>query len=191
MQTIAELAPLVAFFITYRVRGLYAATAVLMVAMALVLAFDWLRLRRIPPLHALSALLVLLFGSATLLLHDRAFIQWKPTVLLWGMGLAFMASGWFGRHTLTQRLLGPAVREHFTIGERLWRRLNAASVAFYLAAGAANLAVARNFAESTWVNFKVFALPALAFVFTALQAWWLTRHASASPVAATNGEATP
>src|SRR5437016_14544464 len=66
MQALTALAPLVAFCATYRLRGLYAATAVLMAAMVLVLALDWLRHRRIPALHALSALLVLVFGAATL-----------------------------------------------------------------------------------------------------------------------------
>src|SRR5437773_2470417 len=51
MQALTALAPLVAFFATYRLRGLYAATAVLMAAMVLVLALDWLRHRRIPALH--------------------------------------------------------------------------------------------------------------------------------------------
>ena len=48
MQAVVEFAPLVAFFVTYSLRGLYAATAVLMIAMLALLAFDWLRLRRIP-----------------------------------------------------------------------------------------------------------------------------------------------
>src|SRR5947199_221428 len=96
MQALTALAPLVAFFVTYRLRGLYAATAVLMAAMVLVLALDWLRHRRIPALHALSAALVLVFGSATLLLHNRLFIQWKPTVLFWALGLAFLASARIG-----------------------------------------------------------------------------------------------
>ena len=75
MQALAEFAPLVAFFVTYSLRGLYAATGVLMAAMLALLVFDWLRLRRIPPLHAVSALLVLVLGAATLLLHNRLFIQ--------------------------------------------------------------------------------------------------------------------
>ena len=82
MQAVSEFAPLLAFIVAYYLRGLYAATAVLMVAMLLLLAVDWLRLRRIPPMHALSALLVMIFGAATLLLHNKQFIQWKPTVLL-------------------------------------------------------------------------------------------------------------
>src|SRR3974390_1732273 len=111
MQALTALAPLAAFFVTYVLRDLYAATAVLMAAMVLLLAFDWLRQRRIPQLHALSALLVLVLGSATLLLHNRLFIQWKPTLLFWALGAAHLASSWIGKRTLSERLLGQALEE--------------------------------------------------------------------------------
>ncbi len=90
----------------YYLRGLYVATAVLMVAMLLLLAVDWLRNRRIPTMHALSTVLVLIFGAATLLLHNKLFIQWKPTVFFWLASLAFLGSFWIGERTLTERLLG-------------------------------------------------------------------------------------
>lgn len=174
MQSLTTLAPLVAFFLTYRLRGLYAATAVLMAAMVLLLAFDWLRTRKIPPVHALSALLVLLFGSATLLFHNRVFIQWKPTVLLWMLAVAFLGSFWIGARTLTERFLAPAVEERLSVPAALWRSLNAWSVGFYALAGALNLAVAHWASESSWVNFKIFGLTGLTFVFTLLQVLWLS-----------------
>ncbi|MGB9329807.1 MAG: inner membrane-spanning protein YciB [Steroidobacteraceae bacterium] len=182
MQTLTGLAPLVAFFVTYRLRGLYMATAVLMVTMLLVLGIDWLRQRKIPPIHALSAVLVLIFGSATLLLHNRAFIQWKPTVLLWIVGIGFLGSFWVGTRTLTERFLGPAVQEHLRVSPALWRMLNGWSVGFYAVAGALNLAVAHYARESTWVNFKIFGLTLFTFAFTALQVLWLTNRAT--PVSA-------
>jgi intracellular septation protein len=174
MQTLTGLAPLVAFFVTYRWGGLYAATAMLMVTMVLVLGIDWLRERRIPPVHALSAVLVLVFGGATLLLHNRAFIQWKPTVLLWVVGLAFLGSFWVGTRTLTERFLGTAIEERVRVSAGSWRLLNAWSVGFYALAGALNLAVAHYASESAWVNFKIFGLTILTFVFTLLQVLWLT-----------------
>ena len=52
--------------------------------------------------------LVVVFGAATLLLHDKRFIQWKPTVFFWLTSLAFLGSFWIGEQTLTERLLGAA-----------------------------------------------------------------------------------
>jgi intracellular septation protein len=190
MQALAEFAPLVAFFVTYSLRGLYAATAVLMVAMLALLAFDWLRQRRIPPLHALSAALVLVLGGATLLLHNRLFIQWKPTVLFWLVSVAFVASFWIGERTLTQRFLEPALAERVAVSPRQWRRANVASAAFYALLGALNLAVAYGASERTWVYFKLFGLAVLTFAFVALQVLWLTRAAPALVARATASDAT-
>jgi intracellular septation protein len=184
MQALAEFAPLVAFFVTYSLRGLYAATGVLMLAMLALLAFDWLRLRRIPPLHALSALLVLLLGSATLLLHNRLFIQWKPTVLFWLVSIAFVASFWIGERTLTQRFLEPALAGRVTVSARQWRWMNVWSALFYLLLGGLNLAVAYGASERTWVYFKLFGLALLTFVFMALQMLWLSRTAGELPESA-------
>jgi intracellular septation protein len=179
MQALAEFAPLVAFFVTYSLRGLYAATAVLMVAMLALLGFDWLRQRRIPPLHALSAVLVLVLGGATLVLHNRLFIQWKPTVLFWLVSVAFVASFWIGERTLTQRFLEPALEGRVSVSPQQWRRVNAASAAFYALLGALNLVVAYGASERTWVYFKLFGLALLTFAFVALQVLWLSRAAAA------------
>jgi intracellular septation protein len=184
MQALAEFAPLVAFFVTYSLRGLYAATGVLMLAMLALLAFDWLRLRRIPPLHALSALLVLLLGSATLLLHNRLFIQWKPTVLFWLVSIAFVGSFWIGERTLTQRFLEPALAGRAAVSARQWRVMNVWSALFYLLLGGLNLAVAYGASERTWVYFKLFGLALLTFIFMALQMLWLSRTAGELPASA-------
>jgi len=181
MQALAEFAPLVAFFVTYSLRGLYAATAVLMVAMLALLGFDWLRQRRIPPLHAVSAALVLVLGGATLLLHNRLFIQWKPTVLFWLVSVAFIASFWIGERTLTQRFLEPALAGRLAVSPQQWRRVNGASAVFYALLGALNLAVAYGASERTWVYFKLFGLAVLTFAFVALQMLWLSRAATALP----------
>ena len=184
MQALAEFAPLVAFFVSYRLGGLYAATAVLMVAMLALLGFDWLRQRRIPPLHAVSAALVLVLGGATLLLHNRLFIQWKPTVLFWLVSVAFIASFWIGERTLTQRFLEPALAGRVAVSPQQWRRVNGASAVFYALLGALNLAVAYGASERTWVYFKLFGLAVLTFTFVALQLLWLSRAAAAPPARA-------
>lgn len=180
MPALIAFAPLAAFFLTYSLRGLYAATAVLMVAMAVLLAVDWLQQRRIPPLHALSALLVLLFGGATLLLHNPRFIQWKPTILFWLMSAAFLASFWLTERTFTELCLAPAVAGRLAVSRMLWRRLNAASVGFYALLGALNLAVAYYASERAWVYFKIFGLTLLIFAFLALQVLYLSTRAGAA-----------
>jgi intracellular septation protein len=181
MQALTGLAPFVAFFVTYTLRGLYAATAVLMAAMLLLLVVEWLWQRRVPPLHAVSALLVLVLGAATLLLHNRLFIQWKPTILFWLVSIAFIGSAWFGERTLTERMLVPALDGRLQVNPRQWRFLNVTSAAFYALLGALNLAVAYGASERAWVYFKLFGLALLTFAFLALQLLWLSARAVPLP----------
>jgi intracellular septation protein len=181
MQALTEFAPLVAFIAAYFLGGLYVATGVLMGAMLLLLAVDWLRVRSIPPLHALSTVLVLIFGGATLVLHDRVFIQWKPTVFFWLVSLAFIGSFWIGARTLAERLLGGTLAEAF--GERLrvsvalWRRLNLLWAVFYALLGALNIVVLRNFSERAWVALKLVDF-VLMVLFLLAQVLWLAARAA-------------
>ncbi|HLY53213.1 MAG TPA: inner membrane-spanning protein YciB [Steroidobacteraceae bacterium] len=193
MQALTEFAPLLAFVAAYFLGGLYVATAVLMVAMLALLAVDWLRVRKIPPLHALSAVLVLIFGAATLILHDRVFIQWKATVFFWMASLAFLGSFWIGQRTLAERLLGAALREAF--GERLevgvarWRRLNLLWVLFYFLLGLLNAAVLRYLSERAWVALKLVDI-VLMLLFVAAQVLWLAARAvRPAPPALQGGDA--
>lgn len=181
MDSILELAPLVAFVATYYATDLYTATAVLMVAMALLLAIDYLRTRRIPPMHGISAVLVFAFGAATLALHDQRFIQWKPTVFFWLVGIAFLLSNWIGDRPLVQRLLATALGSEMQVSPAIWRRLNWLWIVFYALLGALNLFVAFNASERTWVNFKVFGLTAATLAFLAIQVFWLLRRSGAQP----------
>ncbi len=192
MQALTEFAPLVAFFVAYMLGGLYVATTVLMAAMLALLALDWLRLKRIPPMHSLSAVLVLLFGGATLALHNPLFIQWKPTVFFWLVSLAFLGSAWIGERTLAERLLGATLAEAF--GERLrlsaalWRRLNLLWVVFYALLGALNVVVLEYLSERAWAALKLVDV-VLMLIFVAAQVMWLAARASpAGTTAAGSGD---
>src|ERR1039457_7634582 len=97
MQAVIDLAPVAAFVVAYYLAGIYVATAVLMLAMLLLLLIDLVRLRRVPPLHWISAGLVFVLGGATLILRDARFLKWKPTIFLWLVALTAIVSVWFGR----------------------------------------------------------------------------------------------
>lgn len=183
MQALIEFAPLAAFLAAYYTAGFYVATAVLMGGMLLLVAYDLLRTRRIPVMHAASTLLVFVFGTATLVLHDQRFIQWKPTVFFWALALAFLGSAWIGPKPLAQRLLEAALGSAARIDRARWLRLNVAWVLFYLVLGAVNLYVAWNMSERAWVNFKVFGLTLVTLVFVTIQAVWVSRQPPVAPPA--------
>jgi intracellular septation protein len=172
MSLLLEYSPLIAFIIAYWQGGIYVATIALMVAMTLMVGVTWVWKRRVTPMNLISTVLVLMFGSATLLLHNARFIQWKPSVFLWLLGAAFLGSVVIGKQPLAQRLLQPVVGEaQFDRGA--WLKVNAAWVVFCLVAGMANLAVAYQASEATWVKVKVFGLTGAMFLFLLAQVWWL------------------
>src|SRR5579863_8542764 len=139
MQAVIDLLPVAAFLVAYYLAGIYVATAVLMIAMLLLLLLDLVRLRRVPAMHALSAALVFVLGGATLILRDPRFLKWKPTVFLWLVAVSALASGWFSRIPLAQRLLQPIVAHSEALPRALWLRLNWLWVVFYAALGVINL----------------------------------------------------
>jgi intracellular septation protein len=190
MQALLELAPLVAFFVAYYFGGIYVATGVLMAGMAVLLAVDYLLHRRISPMHALSAVLVFALGGATLLLHDKHFIQLKPTALFWVFGLAFLASFWIGKQTLTERLFTAALQGQVRVPESLWRRMNALWVVFYALLGEANLLVAKYATERIWVYSKIL-LTVLTFIFAVAQVLYLMKRGEPMPEKTTPETPTP
>ncbi|MDF3020424.1 MAG: intracellular septation protein [Steroidobacteraceae bacterium] len=176
METLIELAPLIAFFVTYKwFGGIYPATAVLMVAMLLLLAWDWLRTRKLPQMHLISAILVWVFGIATLLLRDVRFIQWKATVFYWLVALAIGGTIWIGKMTLLERLMGKNLPDEVKVSPARWRNLSLIAATFYAALGALNLWVAYNMSEETWVTFKTWIVVPLLFVFTAILIFLILR----------------
>jgi intracellular septation protein len=176
MQAVLNFLPLAAFLLAYRLGGIYVATAVLMVAMVLLALVDYLRVRRVSPMHAASTVLVLLFGGATLAFHDPRFLKVKPTLLLWLTAVALLGSQWIGAMPLSQRLLEPALPPGASVTRPQWLRINQLWVGVYLLLGALNLYVAHAESEQTWVYFKVFGLTiAVAALFVG-QALWLQRR---------------
>jgi intracellular septation protein len=173
MQLLLEFLPLAAFLIAYKFYGgIYVATATLMVGMTLSLVVLWVRARRIPTMFAASTALVLAFGALTLLLRDARFIQWKPSIFLWALALAFLVSAFVGRQPLAQRMLQPALGEaQLQRGD--WLKLNTAWVIYGLVMGAVNLLVAYRASEATWVNVKLYGLMGSMFLFIVGQLLWL------------------
>jgi intracellular septation protein len=177
MQQLIDFFPLIAFFVSYWLGDIYIATAVFIVASAIQIGAHWWRTRTVKTIHWVTAALVLVFGSATLLLKDARFIQWKLSVLMWLASAAFLVSQFVGRKPLVQRFLEGALGEHLApVSARTWSRVNLAWVAFFAFVGALNLYVMRHFSLDTWVNFKVVGVSVLMFLFMLPQVFWLAAN---------------
>jgi len=172
MKFFVDLFPVILFFVAYKISGIYVATGVAIAAALLQVIYNRVRHGRVEKMHWLTLGLLAVFGGLTLALQDPLFIKWKPTVVNWLFAAAFLGSGLFMERTLLQRMLGHAVE----LPARLWPRLNLAWVLFFVFSGVLNLYVAFNFAEETWVNFKLFGLTGLTLVFVLAQGLLLGRY---------------
>lgn len=166
MQTLLEYLPWIVFGIVYQFAGgLYPATGALMAVMVLLLAYFWIKNRKVPQLHLALTILVVVFGTATLVLRDVRFLQWKASVIYWLIGLLFGGSVWIGKKTLLERVLGGNLPEGATVPAASWKNMSLATGVFYLALGCANIWVAMTRSEADWVTFKIWIAMPLALVF--------------------------
>lgn len=179
MAQLLEFIPLIGFFVSYKLFDIYMAVIVLMVMMTAVIALQALLKKQISNMQLVSWLLVLVFGSVTLVFRNEMFLKWKPTVLNWGLGLAFLISN-FTKATLVERLF---VAMKLEAPASVWKKLNLSWALFFFFTGALNLFIAYYFSTDFWVNFKVFGLLGLTLLFVFGQAFYLknVQSESASP----------
>jgi intracellular septation protein len=182
MNQLLELLPLIVFFVAFKVLDIYWATAALMAACVLVLVVHRVRTGKFKTMHIITVAVVVILGSATLLLHDRRFIQWKPTVLLGLTSAAFLGSMLIGKQPLVRRLLGTAFEEAPQISSRAWGWINTLWAAWFALLAVVNIYIARNFSEAVWVNFKVIGITAATMIFLIPQVFWLASKAGRKPV---------
>jgi intracellular septation protein len=161
--------------------GIFVATAVFMIAILVTLVVSYALTRRLPVMAVVSAIIVVLFGGATLIFQNETFIKLKPTIIY----LLFAAT-LFGGLIFRKPLLAMVFVQMFHLTDEGWRKLTIRWALFFLALAVLNEIVWRTQSTDTWVSFKVFGVTPLTFIFAALQYPLLMKH-EASP----KDEATP
>jgi intracellular septation protein len=172
VKAFIDFIPVILFFIAYKFYDIYVATAVVIVASVLQAGYVYLTEKRIPGMLLASTGLIVLLGVATLILQDDNFIKWKPTVVNWLFAAVFIASLYIGAKPLLQRMMEGAF-EHLPL--TVWQRMSWVWALFFISVGIINLWVAYTFDTDTWVNFKLFGLLAITFVFIIAQSLYLMK----------------
>lgn len=172
MKILSDFLPVLLFFVVFKYFGIYPATAVAMATSLIQVLYAWLRYRRIEPMGLLTLGVIMLFGGLTLALQNEQFIKWKPTIINWMFGLAFLITQWWGEKPLLKRML----QGNLELPDVVWRRLNYMWIFFFFILGSANLLVMYNFDTETWVNFKLFGILGLTIVFVLGQSAYLYRY---------------
>jgi intracellular septation protein len=164
LKLVLDIGPLVLFFAVNSKLGIFAATASFMVAALIALAVAYVITRRIEVMTLVTAIIVVVFGGLTLVLHDATFIKLKPTIIYLLFGGTLLGGLVFGKP-----LLGMVFDQMFHLTEEGWRKLTWRWALFFVALAIANEIVWRTQTTDFWVSFKLFGVVPLTFLFGALQ----------------------
>jgi intracellular septation protein len=173
LKLVLDIGPLVLFFAANAKFGIFAATGAFMLAVLIALAVAYATTRRIEVMPLVTAVIVLIFGSLTLVLHDDLFIKLKPTIIYLLFGFMLLGGLMFGK-----LLLGILFDQMFHLTEEGWRKLTWRWVLFFFALAALNEIVWRTQTTDFWVSFKLFGVVPLTFLFGALQMPLINRYSA-------------
>lgn len=173
MKLLFDFFPVLLFFITFKLYGIYYATGVAITASIVQVVVYWFKKRQIETMHIITMVLIVVLGSATLMLHDVMFIKWKPTAVYWAFSLAFLLSQFIGNKPLIQQMM----EDNINLPPAIWQRLNTSWFIFFGLMGIINIYVVYHFDTDTWVNFKLFGGIGLTLLFVIAQALYLSKHA--------------
>lgn len=201
MKLIFDFLPLFLFFLTYKIASAHAPEAAMLatqwlgllvsggvvgssegpVLLATIIAMAatliqvvWMRLsrRKIDLMLWISLVTIIVIGGATIWYHNETFIKWKPSVVLWTMGLIFLISQTCFQRNLLRSTLGGELE----LSETVWKRLNLVWVAYFALMGALNLWVAYSFSTDEWASFHTFGSSGLSIAFLFAQGIYISKY---------------
>ena len=161
MKFLFDLFPVALFFIFYKIYDIYIATAVLMAATYIQIILLYSFKKKIEKVLIFTAIIVTIFGGMTIFFQSNIFIMWKPSIIYWAFGLAILIANKFYNKNLIQMSLGSQIK----LENRYWQNLSWSTALFFIFLGILNIYIAQNFNEDTWVNFKLFGMTALLFLY--------------------------
>lgn len=172
MKLLYDFFPIIIFFVVYKIWGIYAATASAIVVSLLQVIIHYARHRSFDKMQVITLLLITVLGGATLIFHDPMFIKWKVSVINWLFGIVFFGSQFIGKKNLVQRMLDAKI----SLPQKVWTTLNMSWVIYFMILGCVNIFVVYHFSTNAWVNFKLFGVLGITFVFVIAQGFYLAKH---------------
>ena len=167
LKFLTDFGPLVIFFYYYydSEKDLKLAIPPFIIATIIALAVMWVLERKIPKVPLLSGVLITFFGGLTIYFDNPVFIYIKPTIINILFGLTLIFGKYFTNEPILKKLMGKSV----SLTNEGWKLLNKRWVYFFFGLAVLNELVWRTQSEEFWVNFKVWGLLPITFIFTGFQ----------------------
>ncbi len=167
LKFITDFGPLLIFFTFYyqSEKSLQVAIPPFIIATILSLGIIYLLEKKIPLIPLTSGILITFFGGLTIYFNNPIFLYMKPTIINVLFGFALLFGKYFSKENLLKKLLGNSIK----LKDEGWLKLNARWIYFFFFLALLNEYVWRTQTEEFWVNFKVWGLLPITFIFTVFQ----------------------
>ena len=174
IKFVTDLGPLLVFFLVYYKSGkdLRIAIPPFIVATIISLTVVWVLEKKIPMVPLLSGILITFFGGLSIYFDNPIFIYIKPTIINILFGLALLFGKFFTKEPILKKILGKSM----PLTDEGWKILNNRWMYFFFCLAILNEIVWRTQSEEFWVNFKVWGLLPITFVFTAFQIGLINKY---------------
>ena len=174
LKFLTDFGPLIIFFYYYydSEKDLKIAIPPFIIATIIALLIVWILEKKIPKMPLVGGILITLFGGLTIYFNNPVFIYIKPTIINILFGLALI----FGRYFTNEPVLKKLMSKSISLTDEGWEILNKRWIYFFFALAILNEAVWRTQSEEFWVNFKVWGLLPITFIFTAFQIGLINKH---------------
>ena len=132
----------------------------------------WLIEKKIPMVPLTSCVLITLFGGLTLYFDNKVFFYMKPTII----NILFAGILFFGKYFSKKPLLKIFFQAAMDLENEGWKKLNDRWILFFIFVAVLNEIVWRTQSEIFWVNFKVWGLLPISFIFAASQITLINKY---------------
>ena len=174
IKFVTDFGPLLVFFFFYynSDKNLKVAIPPFIIATIIALTFVWILEKKIPMVPLIGGILITLFGGLTIYFNNPIFIYVKPTIINILFGLALLFGKYFTNEPILKKILGKSIM----LSDVGWRLLNKRWMIFFFTLAFLNELVWRTQSEEFWVNFKVWGMLPITFIFTAFQISLITKY---------------
>jgi len=174
VKFVTDFGPLAVFFFFYynSDKNLKIAIPPFIIATLIALILVWIFEKKIPMVPLISGVLITLFGGLTIYFDNPVFLYMKPTIINILFGLALLFGKYFSNEPILKKIMGKSIM----LSDIGWNLLNKRWMFFFFALAILNEFVWRTQTEEFWVNFKVWGLIPITFIFTAFQITLINKH---------------
>ena len=167
VKFVTDFGPLAIFLYIYYSsdKDIKVALVPFIIATIVALIIVWLLEKRVPMVPLLGGILITFFGGLTIYFDNPIFIYVKPTIINILFGLALLFGKYFTKEPVLKKILGKSL----LLTDIGWNILNKRWIFFFFGLAFLNELVWRTQSEEFWINFKVWGILPITFIFTAFQ----------------------